>query len=85
MPHLRPDRLIELVISDSATTEEHDHLDRCPPCRAELRSMRHVARLVAAADDVQASAAGPDRLWTAIRADRRPDPPHGRGSSSSVA
>jgi hypothetical protein len=47
--------------------------------------MRHVARLVAAADDVQASAAGPDRLWTAIRADRRPDPPHGRGSSSSVA
>ena len=51
----------------------------------EGASTRHVARLVAAADDVQATAAAPDRLWAAIRADRRQDPPRGRGSSSFVA
>jgi anti-sigma factor RsiW len=77
--------LIELAITDAATAEERDHLATCPYCRAELESTRHVARLVAAADDVQATAAAPDRLWAAIRADRRQDPPRGRGSSSFVA
>jgi hypothetical protein len=44
-----------------------------------------VGLLVATADDVQATAAAPEQLWAAIRADRRQDPPRGRGSSSYVA
>ncbi len=85
MPHLHTDRLIDLAIIDAATAEERHHLAACPDCRVELRSTRHVALLVAAADHVQATAAAPDRLWAAIRADRRQDPPRGRGSSSFVA
>ncbi len=85
MPHLFTDRLIDLAISDSATAEERDHLTRCPDCRARVGSMRHVGLLVATADDVQATAAAPEQLWAAIRADRRQDPPRGRGSSSYVA
>lgn len=79
MPHLHPDRLIELAVHTGGTVEEHIHLAECPNCRAEITSVGYLAERVAAAEQVQAAAA-PDRLWAAIRK-RRDEGTHGHGSS----
>lgn len=49
MPHLNPDRLIEVGVHAAPTDAEHTHLTECPPCRTEAAAITHIADLVRAA------------------------------------
>ena len=53
MPHVHPDRLIELAVTGTGTLAECDHLDECAECRSQVSSVRYVAEMVTAADEVR--------------------------------
>jgi hypothetical protein len=71
VPHLNPDRLIDVGVNAGPTAAEHTHLTACAPCRSEVAAIGHVADLVRAADSLLRDR--PRRL------------PPAQGSSSRVA
>ncbi|BCJ58091.1 anti-sigma factor [Micromonospora endophytica] len=72
MPHLEHDRLVFLALGESAADDsDRTHLDACPPCRDELDSLRHVAGLGAATQDLRDLPDPPEHLWQGITAEIR--------------
>lgn len=68
MPHLDPDRLVLLALSeDVADGSENDHLDSCAGCRTEVESLRHVAGLGAETQDLAHLPPPPEHVWARIQ------------------
>lgn len=80
MPHLNPDRLIEVGLTADTTDAEHTHLTECAHCRSEVASIGHVTDLVRAAGKLPAAA---PRVHGRPRRNDGPPPAH--PSSSRVA
>jgi hypothetical protein len=65
--HLDPDRLALLALGEEPVTADvADHLASCPPCRAELESMRDLVDLGRDTDRVRDLPPGPPRVWDSI-------------------
>jgi Anti-sigma-K factor rskA len=78
VPHLDPDRLALLALSESsADPGESTHLVDCAACRHDLDALQHVVRLATDGDDLRDLPAPPPRVWQAIQADvaRLNEPP----------
>jgi anti-sigma-K factor RskA len=70
VPHLDPDRLALLALSDrSAEPGESTHLVSCTACRHDLEALRHVVGLATEGNDLRDLPAPPPGLWQAIEAD----------------
>ena len=69
MPHVDQDRLVLLAVSrDLEDSDVADHLTQCDGCRHEMRTLRHVAGLGAAARGLQNLPPPPERIWQAVEA-----------------
>jgi Anti-sigma-K factor rskA, C-terminal len=65
--HLDPDRLALLALGEEPVTADvADHLASCPPCQAELESMRDVVDLGRNTDSVRDLPSPPPRVWDSI-------------------
>ncbi len=65
--HLDPDRLALLALGEEPVTADvADHLASCPPCQAELESMRDVVDLGRDSDSVRDLPSPPPRVWDSI-------------------
>jgi hypothetical protein len=65
--HLDPDRLVLLALGEEPVTADvADHLASCPPCQAELESMRDVVDLGRDTDSVRDLPSPPPRVWDGI-------------------
>jgi anti-sigma-K factor RskA len=70
VPHLDPDRLALLALSESsADPGESTHLADCAACRHDLDALQHVVQLATDGDDLRDLPAPPPRVWQAIQAD----------------
>jgi anti-sigma-K factor RskA len=70
VPHLDPDRLALLALSESsAELGESTHLAACPACRHDLEALQHVVGLASDGEDLRDLPAPPSRVWQAIEAD----------------
>jgi len=69
VPHLDPDRLVDLALFDSAAEpEESAHLDVCAGCRTEIGSLQHVATLGKETQELRDLPAPPESVWAGIAA-----------------
>jgi anti-sigma-K factor RskA len=69
VPHLDPDRLVDLALFDSAAEpEESAHLDVCAGCRTEIGSLQHVATLGKETEELRDLPAPPESVWAGIAA-----------------
>ena len=65
--HLDPDRLALLALGEEPVTAEvADHLASCPPCQAELESMRDVVDIGHDAGPAHYLPSPPPRVWDSI-------------------
>lgn len=65
--HLDPDRLVLLALGEQpVTTDVADHLASCPPCQAELESMRDVVDLGQDTARTRDLPSSPPRVWDSI-------------------
>ncbi len=70
MQHLEHDRLVFLALGESEVdVSDRTHLDACPHCRAELDSLRHVAGLGAAGQELRDLPDPPEHVWQGIMAE----------------
>jgi anti-sigma-K factor RskA len=70
VPHLDPDRLALLALSESsADSAESTHLADCAACRHDFEALQHVVGLASDGDDLHDLPAPPPRVWQAIQAD----------------
>ncbi|MCZ7420510.1 MULTISPECIES: anti-sigma factor [unclassified Micromonospora] len=70
MQHLEHDRLVFLALGESEVdVSDRTHLDACPHCRAELDSLRHVAGLSAAGQELRDLPDPPEHVWQGIMAE----------------
>ncbi|MBQ1028267.1 anti-sigma factor domain-containing protein [Micromonospora sp. C95] len=70
MQHLEHDRLVFLALGESEVgSSDRTHLDACPHCRAELESLRHVAGLGAAGQELRELPDPPEHVWQGIMAE----------------
>ncbi|MBU2667946.1 anti-sigma factor [Actinoplanes bogorensis] len=70
MPHLDPDRLIELAFAEELEElTESGHLARCEHCRHEIAVLRHVAGVGAEGQELRDLPAPPEHVWQAIEAE----------------
>ena len=70
MPHLDPDRLALLALSESsAEPGESTHLADCAACLQDLKALQHVVGLASDGGDLRDLPAPPPRVWQAITAD----------------
>jgi hypothetical protein len=69
VPHLDPDRLVLLALSeDVADDNESAHLALCPGCRAEIDALQQVASLGAETQGMVDLPPPPARVWAGISA-----------------
>jgi hypothetical protein len=69
VPHLDPDRLVLLALSeDVADVAETAHLAVCAGCRAEIDALLHVAELGSETQGLVDLPKPPERVWAAIAA-----------------
>lgn len=65
--HLDPDRLALLALGEQPVTADvADHLASCPPCQAELESMRDVVDLGRDTDRTRNLPSPPPRVWLSL-------------------
>lgn len=65
--HLDPDRLVLLALGEQPVTADvADHLASCPPCQAELESMRDVVDLGQGSVRERGRKSPPPRVWDSI-------------------
>jgi hypothetical protein len=75
VPHLDPDRLVLLALSeDVADDTESVHLATCAGCRSEIDELKQVAELGAETQDVRTLPPPPERVWAGIAAAVAPPP-----------
>jgi hypothetical protein len=68
VPHLDPDRLVLLALSDAdADGTETDHLTSCAACRGEVESLQHVAELGAETQGLIGLPPPPESVWQGIQ------------------
>jgi anti-sigma-K factor RskA len=76
VPHLDPDRLALLALSEgSAEPGESNHLAECAVCRHDLDALHHVAELAADGQELRDLPAPPPRVWQAIDVARMNESP----------
>jgi hypothetical protein len=68
VPHLDPDRLVLLALSDDAAdAAETDHLASCAACRGEVEALQHVAELGAETQGLVGLPAPAEHVWRGIQ------------------
>ncbi|WP_381560838.1 hypothetical protein [Streptomyces eurythermus] len=82
MAHVEPAHLMELALGHATASEEAAgalrHIEQCPRCRDELRTMTRVVTAARTAQLVDLPAAPPKRVWQRITHDlyrKFPAPP----------
>jgi hypothetical protein len=67
VPHLDPDRLVDLALFDSsADPEESVHLDECAGCQAEISALQRVSEIGKETEEVRDLPAPPESVWAGI-------------------
>jgi hypothetical protein len=68
VPHLDPDRLVLLALSDvHADATETDHLASCAACRGDVESLQQVAELGAETQGLIGLPPPPEHVWQGIQ------------------
>ncbi|WP_241968317.1 hypothetical protein [Streptomyces sp. ICBB 8177] len=79
MAHVEPAHLVELALGHATASEEDAgalrHIEQCPRCRDELRTMTRVVTAARTAQLVDLPAAPPERVWQRITHDLYREPP----------
>jgi hypothetical protein len=68
VPHLDPDRLVLLALSeDTADSGESAHLESCAGCQGEIDALQHVAALGAETQGLRVLPPPPEHVWEKIK------------------
>jgi hypothetical protein len=68
VPHLDPDRLVLLALSeDTADSGESAHLESCAGCQGEIDALKHVAALGAETQGLRVLPPPPEHVWEKIK------------------